>query len=41
MEQESPEINLQAYRHLILDKGDKNIQSEKIFSSISGAGRTG
>ena len=37
---ESPEINSDTYKQLILDKGDKNIKWEKV-SSASGAGKTG
>ena len=35
---ECPEINPYTYGQLICDKGDKNIQCRKTFSSISGAG---
>ena len=38
---ENPEINPHTCGYLIFDKEGKNIQWEKIVSSISGAGRTG
>ena len=42
MNQETyPERNLHTYLYLIYDKRDKNINGEKIVSSISGAGKTG
>ena len=37
---EIPEINPHTFNHLIIDKGDKNIQWRKTASSISGAGET-
>ena len=38
---ESTGINPCTDRYLIFDKGGKNIQWEKIASSVSGAGKTG
>ena len=38
---ENPEINPHTYGYIIFDKEGKNIQWEKIVSSISGTGRTG
>ena len=38
---ESPETNPCTYSQLIYDKGGKDIQGEKIVSSISGARKTG
>ena len=38
---EIPEINPQTYRHLIFDKGGKDIHIQKTTYLTSGAGKTG
>ena len=38
---QSPKINPRTYKHLIFDKGAKDIQWEKTTSSTSGSGKPG